>query len=77
MARRDLALKLREARRQDSRLSMLNQYKQSMSAPDWEIDDYEWCAIGLQFLQAAALLLCRSSSVRWLGGFDGLGPPVR
>lgn len=44
MARRDFALKLRDARRQDSRLSMLNQYKQSMTAPDWEIDDYEWCA---------------------------------
>ena len=43
MARRDLALKLQAARRRDTRLSMTNQFKQSMAAPDWEIDDYEWC----------------------------------
>lgn len=49
MARRDFALKLRDARRHDSRLSMLNQFKQSMAAPDWEIDDYEWYVLRCWF----------------------------
>ncbi|KAK9863045.1 hypothetical protein WJX84_000363 [Apatococcus fuscideae] len=42
MHRRDLVLKLREARRQDLQLTMLNQFKQSMAGPDWELEDYEW-----------------------------------
>ncbi|KAK9803026.1 hypothetical protein WJX72_005333 [[Myrmecia] bisecta] len=42
MHRRDLVLKLRQARREEIRLSMLNQFKQSMAAPEWELDDYEW-----------------------------------
>lgn len=40
--RRSLVLKLRAARRDDQRLAMLNQFKQSMTAPDWELEDLEW-----------------------------------
>jgi hypothetical protein len=40
--RRSLVLKLREARHADQRLLMLNQFKQSMTAPDWELEDLEW-----------------------------------
>ena len=43
MARRDLALRLRDARRADRRLETVAQYKQAMTAPDWEMDDYDWC----------------------------------
>lgn len=39
-----MQVKLRGARRQDARLAALNQVKQSMAAPDWELDDFEWCA---------------------------------
>ncbi len=40
--RRALVFKLRAARKEDRRLAALNQYKQSMTAPDWELDDLEW-----------------------------------
>lgn len=40
--RRNLVLKLRAARREDQKLCMLNQFKQSMAAPDWELEDLEW-----------------------------------
>ena len=43
MARRDLALRLRDARRADRRLETVAQFKQAMAAPDWEMDDYDWC----------------------------------
>ncbi len=43
MTRRDLALRLRDARRADRRLETVAQYKQAMTAPDWEMDDYDWC----------------------------------
>ena len=42
MARRDLAQRLRDARRADRRLETVAQYKQAMTAPDWEMDDYDW-----------------------------------
>ena len=35
-------LVLLQARKQDLQLTMLNQFKQSMAGPDWEIEDYEW-----------------------------------
>jgi protein arginine N-methyltransferase 7 len=41
-ARRDLVLKLREARRKEVHLQMMNQYKQAMQSPDFEIEDYDW-----------------------------------
>lgn len=41
-ARRDLAYKLRQARAEDRRTETLNSWKQSMSGPDWELEDYEW-----------------------------------
>ena len=41
-ARRDLAYRLREARAQDRRTEMENQWKQTMSGPDWDAEDYEW-----------------------------------
>ena len=31
-----------QARKKDLQLTMLNQFKQSMAGPDWEIEDYEW-----------------------------------
>ena len=40
--RHSLVLKLRAARREDQKLVMLNQFKQSMTAPDWELEDLEW-----------------------------------
>ena len=56
-------VKLRGARRADARLAALNQVKQSMAAPDWELDDAEWCAVppanshftGLYVMPALAL----------------------
>ena len=41
-ARRDLVLKLREARRKEVHLQMINQYKQAMQSPNFEIEDYDW-----------------------------------
>ena len=44
--RRSLTLKLRAARQSDQRLAMLNQFKQSMTAPpDWELEDLEWYGV--------------------------------
>lgn len=40
--RHNLVLKLRNARHEDQKLAMLNQFKQSMTAPDWDLDDLEW-----------------------------------
>ena len=40
--RHALVLKLRAARRADQQLAMLNQFKQSMVGPDWELEDLEW-----------------------------------
>lgn len=39
---RSVALKLRAARREDQKQAMLNQIKQSMVGPDWELDDLDW-----------------------------------
>lgn len=41
---RDLAKRLQAARASDRAAAALNQVKQSMAAPDWEIDDFEWWA---------------------------------
>jgi len=41
-ARRDLVLKLREARRKEVHLQMMNQYKQAMQSPNFEIEDFDW-----------------------------------
>ncbi|KAL4447971.1 hypothetical protein ABPG75_005190 [Micractinium tetrahymenae] len=40
--RRGIAAKLRAARRADQQLAQLNQFKQSMVGPDWELEDLEW-----------------------------------
>ena len=40
--RKDLVLALREARRDDTKLLMMNQYKQAMSSPDWDVEDFDW-----------------------------------
>ena len=40
--RHRLVHKLRKARGEDQKLVMLNQFKQSMTAPDWELEDLEW-----------------------------------
>ena len=37
--RHNLVLKLRNARHEDQKLAMLNQFKQSMTAPEWDLDD--------------------------------------
>ena len=41
-ARRDLVLKLREARRAEVQLQMQNQYKQAMQSPNFEMEDFDW-----------------------------------
>ena len=41
-ARRDLVLRLREARRKEVHLQMMNQYKQAMQSPDFEMEDFDW-----------------------------------
>ena len=40
--RRDLAHRLRDARRADARGAILTQWKQTMSGPEWDVEDYEW-----------------------------------
>lgn len=40
--RRGIAAKLRAARHADHQLAQLNQFKQSMAAPDWDLEDLEW-----------------------------------
>lgn len=40
--RRSLVFKLREARRADRKLSAVNQFKQAMTAPDYELEDLDW-----------------------------------
>ncbi|DBA90775.1 TPA: hypothetical protein ACH3X1_003982 [Trebouxia sp. C0004] len=42
LLKRDLVLKLRQVRREEVRQRMLKQFKQSMAAPAWELEDYEW-----------------------------------
>lgn len=58
--RRGVVTRLRAARRADQRLAMLNQFKQSMVGPDWELEDLEWCA------------WCRGWG-GWVGGEDAAG----
>jgi len=41
-ARRDFALKLRDARADDRKTEMENQWKQTLGGPEWDLDDYEW-----------------------------------
>jgi hypothetical protein len=58
---RQLLLRLRAARAADRRLTMLNQFKQSMAAPDWDLDDLEWsarCASPCCNVLRCAALLC-------------------
>jgi len=44
--RRGITAQLRAARRADQQAAMLNQFKQSMAAPDWELEDLEWWVLG-------------------------------
>ena len=48
-ARRDLAHRLKEARRCDARDAILTQWKQTMSGPEWEASDYEWWGLAYAF----------------------------
>ena len=32
-----------QARREEVQQQMERQFKQGMAAPDWELEDYEWC----------------------------------
>ena len=41
-ARRDLALRLRKARREDRNQETINQWKQTLGGPDWDVEDYAW-----------------------------------
>ncbi len=38
----DLKLSLVQVRRREVQEGMERQFKQSMTAPDWEMEDYEW-----------------------------------
>jgi predicted RNA methylase len=49
--RHNLVAKLRNARHEDQKLSMLNQFKQSMTAPDWDLEDLEWRPTWIQSLR--------------------------
>ena len=49
--RHNLVAKLRSARHEDQKLSMLNQFKQSMTAPDWELEDLDWRPTWIQSLR--------------------------
>ena len=40
--RRDLALRLRKARREDRNQETINQWKQTLGGPDWDVEDYAW-----------------------------------
>ena len=40
--RHNLVIKLRDARHEDQKLMMMNQFKQSMTAPEWDLEDLEW-----------------------------------
>jgi stress-induced-phosphoprotein 1 len=44
--RRGIVAQMRAARRQDAQQAMINQFKQAMTAPDWEVEDLEWWAAG-------------------------------
>lgn len=41
-ARRDLVLKLKDARRQDVCDTMQRQFNQGLGGPDWDAIDYTW-----------------------------------
>ncbi|GAB4824134.1 hypothetical protein N2152v2_011180 [Parachlorella kessleri] len=80
--RRALVFKLRAARKEDRRLAALNQYKQSMTAPDWELDDLEWRPTFLPYMklkpisQAAVLRdPKRRLLVSYLGALADLAHP--
>lgn len=53
--RRDLVLKLRDARAEENRRAVLNQFKQGMSAPEWDVEDYEWRPTFLPAMRARPL----------------------
>ncbi|KAK9917705.1 hypothetical protein WJX75_007354 [Coccomyxa subellipsoidea] len=57
--RRNLVLKLRAARRHELQDGMERQFKQSMTAPDWEMEDYDW-----RVLPCSSLRQWHSSSRR-------------
>lgn len=40
--RRGIVAKLQAARREDHRLAQLNQFKQAMAGPEWDLEDLEW-----------------------------------
>lgn len=40
--RKDLAARLREARRADDREATLTRWRQTMSGPEWSVDEHEW-----------------------------------
>jgi hypothetical protein len=40
--RRGIVAQMRAARRKDAQQGMLNQFKQSMVGPEWEVEDLEW-----------------------------------
>ncbi|KAL0046712.1 hypothetical protein WJX82_008116 [Trebouxia sp. C0006] len=55
LLKRDLVLKLRQVRREEVRQQMLKQFKQSMAAPAWELEDYEWRATFLPAMKQKRL----------------------
>ncbi len=55
-----------QARKKDLQLTMLNQFKQSMAGPDWEIDDYEW--YGTLMLPSTACCRAEFPAARMIPG---------
>ena len=67
--RRDLVLRLREARAEDGRRAVLNQFKQGMSAPEWEVEDYEWRPTFLPAMRARRLEKERRPMGAYIAGY--------
>ena len=36
-----------QARRQEAQAAMEHQFRESMAGPEWDLQDYEWCAAPL------------------------------
>jgi hypothetical protein len=62
--RRGIVAQLRAARRKDAQQGMVNQFKQSMTGPEWEVEDLEWCACAAGHLSACHARLHLSGLVR-------------
>lgn len=67
MERQVLVGKLQVARRHDSRQIMIRQWEQAMVGPQWEADDYEWCAPLFLLPPSNICMIIRSAThMQWI-----------